>query len=410
MGSISTDMTMKILLDLQDFLGRIRPMVPRSALLKGLRAALKRSRVVVLAGPRQSGKTTLARELLSDDSVNYFDLEDPASLARLDEPMTALRPLRGLVVIDEVQLRPDLFPVLRVLTDRKSGPARFLILGSASGDLLRQTSESLAGRMEQVQIRGFTLNELGAHSEATLWRRGGFPLSYLARNEIDSLAWRKSFIRTLLERDLPQWGVRVSATALQRFWTMLAHYHGQIWNAAEPARALGVSESTTRRYLDLLTDAFMIRQLQPWHANLSKRQVKAPKVYVRDSGLLHQLLGIPTAKSLLSHPKVGASWEGFVLEQVLVVEPYDEVYFWATHQGAEIDLILRRGGKLFGIECKRSDAPRLTPSIRIALADLRLEKVAVIYPGAKRYRLGDRVEAVPLEALGQGEGILRTRP
>jgi len=351
----------------------------------------------------------MARQLLSEDSINYFDLEDPASLVRLDEPMTALRPLRGLVVIDEVQLRPDLFSVLRVLADRKSGAARFLILGSASGELLRQTSETLAGRMEQVQIQGFTLDEIGAQAESKLWRRGGFPLSYLARTEADSVAWRRSFIRTLVERDLPQWGVRVPSTALMRFWTMLAHYHGQTWNAAEPARALGVSESTTRRHLDLLSDAFMIRQLQPWHANLRKRQVKAPKIYVRDSGLLHQLLGVTTAKSLLSHPKVGASWEGFVIEQILAIEPHDDAYFWGTHQGAEIDLILRRGDKLFGIECKRSDAPRVTPSIRIAIEDLGLERVAVIYPGAKRYGLMDRVEAVPLEELAGKKSILARR-
>lgn len=380
-------------------------MIQRLTILSTLKAAIQRSRVVVLSGPRQCGKTTLARELLSEDSVNYFDLEDPASLARLDEPMTALRPLKGLVVIDEVQRRPDLFPVLRVLADRKGTPSRFLMLGSASGDLLRQSSESLAGRMEYVTIGGFTLSELSASAEPQLWRRGGFPLSYLAQTETDSLAWRKSFVRTLLERDFPQWGVRVPATALQRFWTMLAHYHGQVWNAAEPARALGVSESTTRRYLDLLTDALMIRQLQPWHANLGKRQVKAPKVYVRDTGLLHHLLGIDTAKALVSHPKLGASWEGFVIEQMLMMEPHDDAYFWATHQGAEIDLVLRRGNRLLGVECKRTDAPRLTPSIRIALEDLGLERIAVIYPGNKRFPLSVNVEAIPLDELGQGQQL-----
>ncbi|WP_342347857.1 ATP-binding protein [uncultured Nitrospira sp.] len=380
-------------------------MIERPAILSTLKTAIQRSRVVVLSGPRQCGKTTLARELLGEESVNYFDLEDPASLARLDEPMTALRPLKGLVVIDEVQRRPDLFPVLRVLADRKGTPSRFLILGSASGDLLRQSSESLAGRMEYVTIGGFTLSELSASAEPQLWRRGGFPLSYLAKAEADSLAWRKSFVRTLLERDFPQWGVRVPAAALQRFWTMLAHYHGQVWNAAEPARALGVSESTTRRYLDLLTDALMIRQLQPWHANLGKRQVKAPKVYVRDTGLLHHLLGIDTAKALVSHPKLGASWEGFVIEQILMMEPHDDAYFWATHQGAEIDLVLRRGNRLLGVECKRANAPRLTPSIRISLEDLGLERVAVIYPGNKRFPLSENVEAIPLDELGQGQPL-----
>lgn len=384
-------------------------MIERSALLSQIQTALQRSRAVVLCGPRQCGKTTLARGLPAPDSVNYFDLEDPASLARLDEPMTALQPLQGLVVIDEVQRRPELFPVLRVLLDRKAAPARFLVLGSASGDLLRQSSESLAGRVEYVTLGGFSLPELGAAAESRLWLRGGFPLSYLAANEADSAAWRRDFMRTLLERDLPQWGVRVAATALRRFWTMLAHYHGQTWNAAEPARALGVSEPTVRHYLDLLTDALMVRQLPPWHANLGKRQVKAPKVYVRDSGLLHQLLGIDGERALLSHPKVGASWEGFAIEQALATQAHDEAFFWATHQGAEIDLILRRGDRLFGIECKRADAPRMTASLRTATADLGLERVAVLYPGQRRYALSEAIEAVPLAALADGKDLFETR-
>ncbi len=382
-------------------------MIQRAVILDALKEALARSRVVVLTGPRQCGKTTLARQMLSEDSVNYFDLEDPNSLARLDEPMTALSPLRGLVVIDEVQRRPDLFPILRVLADRKGDPARFLILGSASGDLLRQTSESLAGRMERMTIGGFSLAELGAEAEQQLWLRGGFPLSYLASTDANSVIWRKSFILTLLERDFPQWGVRVPAVALQRFWTMLAHYHGQTWNAAEPARALGVSESTTRRHLDLLTDAFMIRQLQPYYANIRKRQVKTPKIYIRDSGLLHQLLGIDTPKALLTHPKIGASWEGFVLEQVLLMTDHDEAFFWATHQGAEIDLILLRGGELLGVECKRTDTPRMTPSIRHAIEDLGLTRVVVIYPGPKWYPIAERVEAVPLRTIWEGKPIFR---
>ena len=380
-------------------------MIAREALRQQIDAALERSRVVVLIGPRQCGKTTLAREFLDPDAVNYFDLEDPASLARLEEPMTALRPLTGLVVVDEVQRRPDLFPVLRVLADRASAPARFLILGSASGDLLRQGAESLAGRMEALAIGGFVLAELGAAAESKLWRRGGFPRSYLASSEGNSSAWRKHFMLTLLERDLPQWGVRVPAAALRRFWTMLAHYHGQTWNAAEPARALGVGESTARRYLDLLTDALMVRQLQPWRANLAKRQVRSPKVYVRDSGLLHQLLGIESEKALLSHPKCGASWEGFAIEQALASEPHDEAYFWATHQGAEIDLILRRGDALYGIECKRADAPRITPSMRIALEDLGLKHIAILHPGSRRYALSEAVEAIPLAACASPGGI-----
>ncbi len=315
--------------------------------------------------------------------------------------MTALEPLTGLVVIDEVQLAPDLFPLLRVLADRRPMPARFLILGSASGDLLRQSSESLAGRVEHLRMGGFTIDEVESKKTEDLWRRGGFPDSLLAPDEGASLLWRRGFIDTLVERDLPQWGVRVSSTAMRRFWTMVAHYHGQVWNSADPARALGVSESTVRRYLDLLTDALVLRQLQPWHANLRKRQVKSPKVYVRDSGLLHELLGIEDQTELLHHPKLGASWEGFAVEQVLATEPHTEAAFWATHQGAEIDLILRRKGKLYGVECKRVDAPRVTPSIRNALVDLGLERVAVVYPGTKRYPLADRVEAVPLASLAE---------
>lgn len=383
-------------------------MIHRDSLLSSLSRALTRSRVVVLVGPRQCGKTTLVRELIDEESVNYFDLEDPASLARLDEPMTALRPLRGLVVIDEVQRRPDLYPVLRVLCDRPDLPARFLILGSASGDLLRQTSESLAGRMERLTMDGFSLAELGPEAEELLWLRGGFPLSYLAANEADSVAWRRSFIQTLLERDFPQWGVRVPAVALRRFWAVVAHYHGQTWNAAESARALGVGESTARRHLDMLTDAFMIRQLQPYHADLRKRQVKSPKIYVRDTGLLHQLLGIDSLKGLLTHPKIGASWEGFVIDQVLRSEPHDEAFFWATHQGAEIDLVLRRGEELLGVECKRTDTPRLTRSIGIALEDLGLERVAVVHPGVKRFPLSEQVEVVPLSVLGGRGRIFET--
>lgn len=377
-------------------------MIERPALLKHLRSALRRSRVIALVGPRQCGKTTLARELLQVDSPNYFDLEDPASLARLDEPMTALKDLKGLVVIDEVQRRPELFPVLRVLADRKPQPAKFLILGSASPDLLRQSSESLAGRLETVTMSGFSLAELGPNVQRRHWVRGGFPPSFLARTEADSLVWRRNFIQTFLERDLPQWGIVAPATALLRFWTMLAHYHGQTWNAADPARSLGVSEPTVRRYLDILSGVFMVRQLQPWHANLKKRQVKAPKLYLRDTGLLHQLLGIRTEKELLHHPKSGASWEGYVIEEILkAVEP-DEAYFWGTHGGAEIDLVLVKKGRMLGVECKRRDAPRLTPSMRNALEDLSLEGIAVVYPGTKRYRLADGVNAVPFQAVAEG--------
>jgi hypothetical protein len=377
-------------------------MVDRKDLVRTMRLALRRSRVVALIGPRQCGKTTLTQQLLDADSPNYFDLEDPASLTRLDEPMTALRVLKGLVVIDEVQRKPDLFPVLRVLADRRPLTARFLILGSASPELLRQSSESLAGRIETIAMGGFSVNEVGISLQTRHWIRGGFPLSFLARTDADSFAWRKNFIQTFLERDIPQWGIGTPAMALLRFWTMLAHYHGQTWNAAEPARSLGVSEPTVRRYLDILSGVFMIRQLAPWHANLKKRQVKAPKIYFRDTGLLHQLLGIRSEKELLSHPKCGASWEGYVIEETIKATEPDEVYYWATHSGAEIDLVLIKNGRMLGVECKRMDAPRITPSMRIAREELNLEQIAVVYPGRKRYALGDGVAAVPLNAVAEG--------
>lgn len=373
--------------------------VARTRLHLALQTALGRRPVVVLTGPRQCGKTTLARELLPATSPNYFDLEDPRTRMLLEQPMTALEPLTGLVVIDEVQRAPDLFQLLRVLADRRPLPARFLILGSASGALLHQSSESLAGRVEHIRMGGFTLDEVGADRTEVLWQRGGFPDAFLAPTENGSAAWRRSFIETLVERDLPQWGVRVASTAMLRFWHMVAHYHGQVWSNADPARALGVTEPTVRRYLDLLTDALVLRQLQPWHANLRKRQVKSPKVYIRDSGILHQLLGVESHAALLRHPKLGASWEGFAIEQVLATEPHTEAAFWATHQGAELDLVLRRQGKLYGVECKRVDAPRITPSMTIALNDLGLERLAVVYPGNRRFPLSNRIEAVPLEAV-----------
>lgn len=381
----------------------------RPELLQHVRTALKRSRVVVLVGPRQCGKTTLARTLVNEESPNYFDLEDPAAAMRLDQPMTALRDLRGLVVIDEVQRRPDLFPILRVLADRHPLPTRFLILGSASPDLLRQSSESLAGRAEIVQMGGFSIAEVGLPVLSRHWRRGAFPLSFLARTEADSLAWRKNFIALLLERDLPQWGIIAPSTAMHRFWTILAHYHGQTWNAAEPARALGISEPTVRRYLDILTGVFMIRQLQPWHANLNKRQVKAPKIYFRDTGLLHYFLGIRTERDLLTHPKCGASWEGYAIEELLRLTTPDEAYFWATHGGAELDLLLFKDGRRYGIECKRMDAPFLTPSMRHALTDLELDRLTVVYPGTKAYPLSDTVTVMPFAEIVKNPASLLSK-
>lgn len=379
---------------------------PRPQLQQAIERALARSRVVALIGPRQCGKTTMARQFVPPDSLNYFDLEDPVSLARLDQPMTALQGLSGLVVIDEIQRRPDLFPILRVLCDRTPSPARFLILGSASPDMLRQSSETLAGRLEIIRMAGFSLADVGAENQMRHWLRGGFPPSFLAASDEDSVAWRRNFIQTFLERDLPQLGVRIPAPAMFRFWNMLAHYHGQVWNAAEMARALGVGESTARRYLDFLEGAFMVRVLKPWFANVSKRQVRSPKVYFRDSGILHQMLGIHTERDLWLHPKSGASWEGYVIEEIIKTVDPDEVYFWATHSGAELDLLLIVGGRRIGVECKRVDAPRLTPSMRTALEDLALDSLIVFYPGTRAYPLARGVVVLPVAALEQGSQVL----
>lgn len=381
-------------------------MIERLQIYKQITTALKRSRITVLIGPRQCGKTTMARKFVKPDSINYFDLEDPIVLSVLQEPMTALRKLKGIVVIDEIQLRPNLFPILRVLVDRNPLPAKFLILGSASPELLRQSAESLAGRIEIVSMSGFSLPEIGIPCLDRHWLRGGFPLSFLAKSNEDSLVWRKDFISTFLERDLHKWGIGAAAPALRRFWSILAHYHGQIWNAAEPARNLGINESTVRRYLDILSAVFMVRQLPPWHENLKKRQVKAPKIFFRDSGLLHNLLGIGSERELLLHPKCGASWEGYVLEEILKALQPDEAYFWATHSSAELDLLLIKKGRRIGVECKRIDAPKLTPSMRIALEDLRLDHLWVIYPGERRYSLHEKVTAIPLPSLFSGRKII----
>ena len=313
--------------------------------------------------------------------------------------MTTLQDLTGLVVIDEIQRRPEIFPILRVLADRTPLPARFLILGSASPALLRQSSESLAGRISTIPMSGFSLEEVGAQAQNMLWRRGGFPLSFTAPGEETSLEWRRDFVRTFLERDIPQFGFNIPSTSLFRFWSLLAHYHGQVWNASEAARTLNVSESTARRYIDLLQDLFMIRLLQPWYANLRKRQVKSPKVYIRDTGLLHTLLGIRSEQELLLHPRSGASWEGFVIEELIKAISPDEAYFWGTHSGAELDLLLLKDGKRIGVECKRMDAPRLTPSMRTAIHDLELSKLLVIYPGPKPYPLTENIQVIPFASL-----------
>ncbi len=366
-------------------------------------ALLRRSPVVAILGARQVGKTTLARRIVREwkgPSVT-FDLENSADLARLADPLLALRSRRGLVVVDEVQRRPDLFEVLRVLADREGRPARFLALGSASGELLRQSSESLAGRIAFHQLGGFSLAEVGPQRRLRLWLRGTFPPAFLARSDSESYEWREDFITTFLERDLPQLGVGVPATTLGRFWSMLAHYHGQAWNASELARSFGVSDMTVRRYLDLLAATFVVRVLPPWHENLAKRQVKAPKVYLADSGLLHALLGIRSRDDLEGHPKVGASWEGFGLAAVVdrLQARRSECFFWATYGGAELDLLVVRGRKRLGFEFKRTTAPAVTPSMRTALEDLRLARLDVIHAGDHTFSLAPRIRAVALSRL-----------
>ena len=369
--------------------------------------ALKRQRMVVLVGPRQCGKTTLARQIVDPTSSNYFDLENPGDLRRLDEPITALGGLVGTVVIDEVQRRPELFSILRVLADRRPQRARFLILGSAAPELLRQSSETLAGRAEVVTLPGLSLAEVGTKRIEKHWRRGGYPRAFLARSEADSTQWRHDLIQTFVERDAPLLGASMPPQALLRFWTMVAHWHGSIWNSADPARSLGSSESTVRRYLDFMTGALMLRQLQPWHENLAKRQVKAPKVYLRDSGLLHELLGIRSDRDLWSHPKSGSSWEGYALEETLKALNPDQAYFWATHQGAELDLLLFKNGKRYGVEFKRSDAPSLTPSMRIAMSDLKLSSMVVLCPASKPYDLGPGIKVRSLDSLVRGMDLFR---
>ena len=374
-------------------------MIRRCELVRRVRQGLRQSPVTTILGPRQCGKTTLAREILGRG--HYFDLENPSHHTRLLNPHMVLGPLKGLVVLDEIQRRPDLLPLLRVLADRRPLPARFLILGSASPDLLRGSSETLAGRVHFVDMSGFTLFEVGTRKQNTLWLRGGFPESFLARTDELSWKWREDFIRTCLERDLPQLGVRIPATSLRRFWTMIAHSHGQIWNGSQIGASLGLSYHTTRHYLDLLTGALVIRQLPPWFENLGKRLVKAPKIYIRDSGILHSLVDLPGRADLEAHPKLGASWEGFAMEQVLSWAGERNAFFWATHAGAELDLLAIQGGRRWGFEFKCHDAPAMTKSMHLALTDLKLERLWVIHPGSESYPLHEKVECVALAEMEQ---------
>lgn len=378
-------------------------MILRRRHIEELERLLRQFPVVGILGARQCGKTTLAGQLAkARRGVSArFDLESPVDRRRLADPMLALAPLGGLVILDEIQRVPELFPVLRVLVDRRPRRARFLVLGSASPDMLRQSSESLAGRIAYLELEGFALSEVATRHLDRLWLRGGLPPSFLARTNKESATWRRAYVRTFLERDLPQLGVRTSSTTLERFWSMLAHCHGQTWNSSEFARSFGVSDQSVRRYLDLLTSTFIVRQLRPWSSNIKKRQVKAPKVYMLDSGLLHSLLGIESRHELERHPRPGASWEGFALHTVLDLlrpDPRD-CFFWATHRGVELDLLVRRGRKLLGFEFKRSSAPELTRSMQGAFRDLGLSKLTVVHAGKDRFPLAASITAVPLDRV-----------
>lgn len=374
-------------------------MIDRTRYLERLTTAIGRSPITALLGPRQVGKTTLARLLAQGRPTTFFDLESQPDLRRLQNPEMVLSSLEGVVVIDEIQLLPSLFAALRVLVDRPQNRARFLILGSASPTIIKNVSETLAGRVEFIEMAPFGLSEVGVEHWRALWVRGGFPRAFLAESDEDSAAWREGFIRTFLERDVPQLGVAIPATAMRRFWTMLAHYHGQTWNASELGQSMGLSDKTVRSYLDLLTGAFMVRQLQPWHINIGKRQVRAPKIYLRDTGLLHGLLSLPDWSSVLGHPRVGASWEGFAIEQALQVIQPNDAYFWAVHNGAELDLLFFRRGRRYGIEVKFSEAPDTTRSMQVAMQDLALDHLWIVYPGQHTYPIHEKITVCSIADL-----------
>jgi predicted AAA+ superfamily ATPase len=382
-------------------------MIERPGYINKLLTAHHRSPITALLGPRQCGKTTLARFFGSDHQAEYFDLESQPDLQRLQNPEMVIGSLEGLVILDEIQRIPALFNALRVLVDRPGNPARLLILGSASPDLVKNVSETLAGRVEFVELSGFDLSEIGPDAWQTLWLRGGFPRSFLAELDDDSLAWREGFIHTFLERDIPQLGITIPSVAMRRFWTMLSHYHGQLWNASELARSMGLTGKTVRSYLDILTGTFMVHQLQPWHENIGKRQVKSPKIYLRDSGILHALLNIVDMHGLWGHPQIGASWEGFALSQFMQIVRPSQVYFWSTHSGAELDLFFFHQGRRYGVEFKFSEAPKITKSMRIAMNDLSLEHLYIVYPGPHHYPVDEKISVCPVNQLPELAAQLR---
>ncbi len=378
--------------------------IKRTAEIEILNSLVRNNPVVAILGPRQCGKTTLSRQFASQwkSEATFFDLEHPRDVQRLEEPMLALESLSGLIVIDEIQRKPDLFPVLRVLADRNK-KAKYLILCSASRDLIRQSSETLAGRISYLEIGGFSSLLVGESKTEKLWIRGTFPRSFLAPNEAASYQWRQDFISTFLERDVPQLGFNIPAKALGRFWRMLAHYHGQVFNASEIGRSLEVSDHTAQRYLDLLSGTFMVRQLRPWYANTKKRLVKRPKIYFRDSGILHALFALENKKDVLSHPKLGASWEGFALEEAVRTAGLkeEEVFFWSVHSAAEVDLVFPKKGRLYGLEVKYLQAPRVTNSMRSAMAELSLSHLWIIYPGKVSYPLDKNITVIPMSDLNK---------
>ena len=377
------------------------PAIQRTEYLRSIQNGLDSSRIVSLLGPRQSGKTTLANEFAAQTEVpiTLFDLENPRDLARLAEPMLALERLEGVAIIDEIQLRPDLFPILRVLADRKPLPCRFLILGSASPDIVKSVSETLAGRVHFINVSGFGLSEVGADQQNKLWLRGGFPEAFKSPDDPSAFKWLNDFILTFLQRDLPQLGIRIPSEQMRRFWTMLAHYHGNAWNASEISRSLGLTNKTIRHYADILAGAFMVRLLPPWFENVGKRLVKSPKAYIRDSGILHALLGIRGEAERDAHPKLGASWEGFALETLIQShQAENQSYFWGTQGGAELDLLIAKGGKKIGFEFKYADAPKITRSMRVAQEDLALDTLYIVHPGSDRFPLSDNTEALSLAA------------
>jgi len=368
----------------------------RNAYLDHISSLLEQFPMICLLGPRQVGKTTLAKMYVESarnkyTHIHHFDLEDPSDLQALENAKLTLSPLEGLVIIDEIQIKPDLFPLLRVLIDNSPNTRRWLILGSASRELLHHSSDTLAGRLAYLEVTPFSYQE--THEINNLWWRGGFPGAYLAKTNTASFEWRKQYTKTFLEQDIPNLGIKIPATNLRRFWMMLAHYHGNILNISELSRSLNINANSIRNYLDILTDTFMIRQLQPWWENISKRQIKSPKIYFRDSGLLHYFLDIQEPILLPRHPKVGASWEGFAMEEIIRYHDMDagNAYFWATQSHAELDLLLFLNSKRIGIEFKYSDAPKLTKSMQIASKDLQLDYIFVIYPGERSYQLDEKI-------------------